>query len=62
MLQDAEKAAISDKARMKVTKTDQFGVDTMSGSGLYNMFNLVSSKTIKSIHFEVQYHNEKDDS
>ncbi len=62
VLQDAEQAVIGNKARMKVAKTDQFGVDTMSGSALSNMFNSVGSKTVKSVCFEVQYHNEKDDS
>ncbi len=62
MLQDAEQAAIGDKAHMKVAKTDQFSINTMSRSALYNMFNSVSGKTIKSVGFEVQYHDEKDDS
>ncbi len=63
VLEQAEKAAIGEKVQSKVPKRvgkdDEEGLGSMSGSTLYDMFYKVGGKTIKSVHFEVEYHDEQ---
>ncbi len=62
VLEQAERAAIGEKSKVpkKVGKDDDGeGLGSMSGSALYDMFHKVGGKTVKSIRFEVKYHNEQ---
>ncbi len=61
VLEQAERAAIGEsKVPKKVGKdVDGEGLGSMSGSALYDMFHKVGGKTVKSIRFEVEYHDEQ---
>ncbi len=61
ILEQAEKAAIGERSKVpkRVGKDDEEGLGSMSGSALYDMFHKVGGKTIKSVHFEVEYHDEQ---
>ncbi len=60
VLEQAERAAIGEsKVPKKVGKDDGEGLGSISGSALYDMFHKVGSKTVKSIRFEVEYHDEQ---
>ncbi len=63
VLEQAEKAAIGEKVQSKVPKrvgkVDKEGLGSVSGSSLYDMFHKVGRKTVKSVRFEVEYHNEQ---
>ncbi len=61
VLEQAERAAIGEKSKVpkKVGKDDEEGLGSMSGSALYDMFHKVGRKTIKSVRFEVEYHDEQ---
>ena len=61
VLEQAERAAIGEKFKVpkKVGKDDEEGLGSMSGSALYDMFHKVGGKTVKSICFEVEYHDKQ---
>ncbi len=61
VLEQAEKAAIGEKSKVpkRVGKDDEEGLGSMSGSALYGMFHKVGGKTVKSIRFKVEYHDEQ---
>ncbi len=61
VLEQAERAAIGEKSKVpKVGKGDAGeGLGSMSGSALYDMFHKVGGKTVKSVRFEVEYHDEQ---
>ncbi len=61
VLEQAERAAIGEcKVSKKVGKNDdREGLGSMSGSTLYDMFHKVGGKTVKSIRFEVEYHDDQ---
>ena len=62
VLEQAERAAIGEKSKVpkKVGKGDDGeGLGSMSGSALYDMFHKVGGKTVKSVCFEVKYHDEQ---
>ncbi len=63
ILEQAEKAAIGERSQSKVPKRvgkdNEEGLGSMSGSALYDMFHKVGSKTIKSVRFEVEYHDDQ---
>ncbi len=63
ILEQAEKAAIGERSQSKVPKRvsndDEEGLGSMSGSALYDMFHKVGSKTVKSVRFEVEYHDDQ---
>ncbi len=61
VLEQAERAAIGEKPKVpkKVSKDDEEGLGSMSGSALYDMFHKVGGKTVKSVCFEVEYHDEQ---
>ena len=61
VLEHAERAAIGEsKVPKKVSKDDdREGLGSMSGSALYDMFHKVGGKTVKSVRFEVEYHDEQ---
>ncbi len=61
VLKQAERAAIGEcKVSKKVGKDDdREGLGSMSRSTLYDMFHKVGGKTVKSIRFEVEYHDKQ---
>ncbi len=63
VLEQAEKAAIGEKTQSKVPKKvgkdNEEGLGSMSGSTLYDMFHKVGGKTVKSVRFEVEYHDDQ---
>ncbi len=61
VLEHAERAAIGEKSKVpkKVSKDDGDGLGSMSGSALYDMFHKVGGKTVKSVRFEVEYHDDQ---
>ncbi len=61
VLEQAEKAAIGEKSKVpkRVGKDNEEGLGSISGSALYDMFHKVGGKTIKSVHFKVEYHDEQ---
>ncbi len=61
VLEQAEKAAIGEKSKVpkRVGKDDKEGLGSMSGSALYDMFHKVGGKTVKSVRFEVEYHDKQ---
>ncbi len=61
VLEQAERAAIGEKSKVpkKFGKDDGEGLGSMSGSALYDMFHKVGSKTVKSVRFKVEYHDEQ---
>ncbi len=63
VLEQAEKAAIGEKVQTKVPKKvgkdNEEGLGSVSGSALYDMFHKVGGKTVKSVRFEVEYHNDQ---
>ncbi len=61
ILEQAEKAAIGERSKVpkRVSKDDEEGLGSMSGSALYDMFHKVGGKTVKSVRFKVEYHDEQ---